>query len=569
MKTKVKVVSVLLALFLIAALCTGLAFALPNLNFNLKGSLSYTPQTKTYYELMPTKDTINSLVVSSNKFKIESSKNEGRGGKLCANIYGSVSGGRLEVENMNMGFQSQYSKNVFVDIVPCNSFNFNSNSAPYDPFEFSIVAGDYVIILGASALAFNTEPAIFIREDAPKGQLLYFGNYYKANYGWDLKIPLQQENLTGQDLVNAFDKGEEDSMLIVVEADGMAPVDLSSLVFEPFEQTLSGKKQVEVTFTNPFTNLQTTQTITVNVYDPNAKETTCSVNVVYTFIDRDNITASSIAQALTTSLGNFSKIEISHADGLSERIEQVTADMISNIKVNEELNMVSFKLTCGGFEIPLQIYMTKTNKNRDDFVMFALLEGLRHEFFAVEAGSTDNHFTSLTPCFNDGGIPDGGLYKAEFKFTYGGREMTLEEIYQTPGLKEIKVEVTLEDGRELVVFENFPIYVYDDENKIPTGAHITAEGWGDKTPSDMELLPDGSLDLWVFYLNVYYNCSRPSDQYLVLGLDYEQIPLSSDSVEVLSFKLFDPGSPEPRTVITSIIYRVEVNGQEVAFVTGP
>ena len=568
MKTKVKVVSVLLALFLIAALCVGLAFALPNLNFNLKGSLSYTPQTKTYYELMPTKDTINSLVVSSNKFKIESSQNGGQGAKFCANIYGSVSGGRLEIENMHAGFQSYYSKNVFVDLVPCNSFNFGSSSVPYDPFEFSIAAGDYVIILGTGALCFNTEPAIFIREDAPKGQLLYFGNYYKANYGWDLKIPLQQENLTGQELIAAFDKG--DSMLIIVEADGMAPVDVSSLSFEPFDQTSPGKKQVEVTFTNPFTNLQTTQTITVNVYDPNAKETTCSVDVEYTFIDRDNITASSIAQALTTSLGNFSKIEISHADGSSEQIKQVTQDMISNIKINEELNIVSFKLTCRGFEIPLQIYMTKTNKNHDDFGMFALLEGLRsNKFFAVEAGTTGfNQFKFLNSFFNDGGIPDS-LYKAEFKFTYGGREMTLDEIYQTPGLKEIKVEVTLEDGRELVVFENFPVFVYDDENKIPTDADITAECWGDKNPSDMELLPDGSLDLSGCYLNVYYNCSRPSDQSLVLGQDYEQIPLTSDSVEVISFKLFDPGSSEPRTVITSIIYRVEVNGQEVAFVTGP
>ena len=70
MKTKVKVVSVLLALFLIAALCVGLAFALPNLNFNLKGSLSYTVQTKTYYPLVPLSDGSSELLLNSDEFKI-------------------------------------------------------------------------------------------------------------------------------------------------------------------------------------------------------------------------------------------------------------------------------------------------------------------------------------------------------------------------------------------------------------------------------------------------------------------------------------------------------------------
>ena len=276
MTAKIKVISICLAFVLIGALCTGLAFALPNLNFNLKGSLSYTPQTKTYYELGASGETIQRLVVNSNKFKIiEESFLKDYEGMLCYELYGTISGGRLNLEFCgNFYLKSQYSQNFLFTSSDYKLGNSPDYRLP-DPFEFSVVSGDYVIIAPG---IMDGDPTIYIREDAPKGQLLYFGN--PSLFGWDLKIPLQQENLTAQELINAFDKGGEDDMLVVVEADGTALVDLSSLSFEPFDQTSPGKKQVEATFTNPFTNLQTTQTITIYVYDPNAEETSFEITVM-------------------------------------------------------------------------------------------------------------------------------------------------------------------------------------------------------------------------------------------------------------------------------------------------
>ncbi len=565
MKTKVKVVSVLLALFLIAALCTGLAFALPNLNFNLKGSLSYTPQTKTYYPLVPLSDGPSELLLNSDEFKI-SFEEVGNGVLMTCDLYGQISDGKLDLEHMTADIQSQYSPSFSFtagDYMLVNSFDYRNP----DPFQFSLVVGDYLIMVPDFMGATDGTPIIYIREDAPEGQLLYFGNYFRADVGWDLRIAVQEQNLSGQALVGAFNSSSEGAMLVTVEKGGYAAIDLSSVTFSEFDQTTTGEKQVQVTFTNPFTNLQTTRTITVSVYDPNLEETSFEISVQMVFIEKDNITASNIAQKLTASLESGDSMIIIHHNGTYEYLVQITQDMISDIKINEDLNMISCILNYSGVEFHLQFSIIEGEGN--NFFAPLMAEAFRSPVFAIEAGTTSyNRFAYFGALFDNGEFV-GPLDQATFKFTCDGQEMTLDQIYQTPGLKEIKVEVTLSDGREFVMFENFPVFVYDDENKIPTGADITAECWGDKNPSDMELLPDGSLDLSGCYLNVYYNCSRPSDQSLVLGQDYEQIPLSSDSVEVLSFKLFDPGSSEPRTVITSIIYRVEVNGQEVAFVTGP
>lgn len=572
MTAKIKVVSICLAFVLIGALCVGLAYALPTESFNLNGSLSYTVQTKTYYPLVPLSDGPSELLLNSDEFKI-SLESAADGASMTYNFYGQISDGKLALEHMTYDIQSQYSPSFSFtagDYMLVNSFDYRKP----DLFQFSVVVGDYLIMVPDFTGADDGTPIIYIREDAPEGQLLYFGNNLRADVGWDLRIAVQEQNLSGQALVGAFNSSSEGAMLVAVEKGGYAAIDLSSVTFSEFDQTTTGEKQLQVTFTNPFTNLQTTRTITVSVYDPNleVEETSFEISVQMVFIEKDNITASNIAQKLTASLeSGDSMILIHRRNGTTEESEslvQVTQDMISDIKINEDLKMVSCILNYSGIEFHFQFLIVEGEGN--NFVAPLMAEAFRSPVFAIEAGTTSyNQFADFGALFDNGEfvVP---LDQATFKFTCDGQEMTLDQIYQTPGLKEIKVEVTLSDGREFVMFENFPVFVYDsDEHKIPTSIDVSMDGWADKSPTDMTLLPDGSLDLSGCYLTLYYNGKTSSDSSLVLGQDYEQIPLSSDSVEVISFKLFDPGSSEPRAAITRIIYRVEVNGQEVAFVTGP
>ena len=420
---------------------------------------------------------------------------------MTYNFYGQISDGKLDLEHITADIQSQYSQSFsFTDgeYMRVNSFDHRNP----DPFQFSVVVGDYLIMVPDFMGATDGTPIIYIREDAPEGQLLYFGNNLRADVGWDLRIAVQEQNLSGQALVGAFNSSSEGAILVAVEKGGYAAIDLSSVTFSEFDQTTTGEKQLQVTFTNPFTNLQTTRTITVSVYDPSIEETSFEISVQMVFIEKDNITASNIAQKLTASLESGGNMILIHRrNGTteeSERLVQVTQDMISDIKINEDLKMVSCILNYSGVEFHLQFLIVEGEGN--NFVAPLIAEAFRSPVFAIEAGTTSyNRFAYFGALFDNGEfvVP---LDQATFKFTCDGQEMTLDQIYQTPGLKEIKVEVTLSDGREFVMFENFPIYVYDNEHKVPTSVSVT---WGDKNPSDMDLLPDGSLDLSGCYLNVY------------------------------------------------------------------
>lgn len=112
MTTKLKLISISIALFLIAALSVALVFALPKQEFNLSGSLSYEPSYQSYEICkcwMDPEGNSYVRVYDDGRAEIQLAYGSAFPINVTQKFEGRISGGMLLATSLEIGFENIFS----------------------------------------------------------------------------------------------------------------------------------------------------------------------------------------------------------------------------------------------------------------------------------------------------------------------------------------------------------------------------------------------------------------------------------------------------------------------------
>ncbi len=517
MTTKLKLISISLALFLIVALSVALAFALPKQEFNLSGSLSYQVQ---YKKFIPIRQAYGAIVSSSS----------------CAKLHQN---GLLELE-VNMEFFNTMEAVSYVFVAKKDGNNFEAigeklNLSPIfaqeeplatsglvmssNTFESCWFANENVLIARIGDLVFA-----FISEDAPEGEVLYVSKHLDDGKGFYYPYyALSMEAVQGTEL-----KGEEllsklNGQLCAIYSDHYEEIDLSTVEFGDFDQREEGIKNVQISFPEPGNseNIITAEIpILVGEQTNQASLETSLDYLVFSNVKTQEEAISSINAKLTETGASLTYIS---ADKQQEEIREITSGMVKEFELFDDFGYV--KIAHKDAELVLPFNLCEPT---DEITVYFSRETLPLPYL-VEKGTNGEDFISNEM------IDEGTMYLSttgedllienisEYKCFVDGVETPASQLFLTPGLKKYQIKLVLTDG-SVVNFLNMQTYVYDDDNKIVTGFEA------DWTNSPIEINQDGTLNLEGKYIYLYYN--NASTEGGTEGVDYIKIPATDESVEI-------------------------------------
>ena len=517
MTTKLKLISISLALFLIVALSAALVFALPKEEFNLSGSLSYQVQ---YKKFIPIRQAYGASISSSS----------------CAKLHQN---GLLELE-VNMEFFNTMEAVSYVVVAKKDGNNVEAigeklNLSPIfakeEPLATSGLVGDMglleqcwfanenVLIVRFGDLAFA-----FISEDAPEGEVLYVSKLLDRGHGfyypyYALRMNVQETNLEGAELLSKLN-----GQLCAIYSNHYEEIDLSTVEFEDFDQTEEGIKNVQISFPEPSNseNIITAEIpILVGEQTNQASFETSLDYLVFSNVKTQEEAISSINAKLTETGASLTYIS---ADKQQEEIREITSEMVKEFELFDDFGYV--KIAHKDAELVLPFNLCNPT---DEITVYFSRETLPLPYL-VEKGTNGEDFISNEM------IDEGTMYLSTtgedllienisgYKCFVDGVETPASQLFLTPGLKKYQIKLVLNDDGRVVNFLNMQTYVYDDENKIVTDFEA------DWTKSPIEINQDGTLNLEGKYIFLYYN--NASTEGGAEGVDYIKIPATDESVEI-------------------------------------
>ena len=536
MTTKLKLISISLALFLIVALSAALAFALPKEEFNLSGSLSYEPSYKTYR-------------LSRSFPAIESDS--------YLRIYND---GTVEMRlsmplSWILGSDSPFLPVTFVSedkgvVESSGEISFNGVFMAGDSYFENMFTTDKWVAgnllygshypLLSSTLHFLNENVIYgdqssflIKEGIDPEEIVFVGNP-EANIalGCDLFLPIQTTPLEGEALKSAF-VGK--NSIEVYNGFTYETVEISELTFKGLDQQTKGIQTVEVSFLDPFGQQQTlTEKIKVMVYENEEEVTYYQIGDWMSGVTLPAISAESTVEdfilALNEDIGGsfaYEKYVAGEKDYNSTvRIESITPNMISDFKIEGENG--TCKLTYESATATLGFKVCQEG----EYMLYP--DALAEMAVLGAEGAASDPLEGLRAYLETD--PTNVLTREDLTVEYfvDGVPTTLEEIISTGGLKTYQIKVSLKDGT-LVEEVDMTSFVCDSENRFPTSFEYV----GFEYLSEIPELEDGSLDLEGKYIRICYNGKQVEvgqEEGFIKGVDYEDIYLTDERVKITYFE---------------------------------
>lgn len=530
MTTKLKLISISIALFLIAALSVALVFALPKEEFNLSGNLSYEPSYQGYvfcksfldpegnsyvrvYEDGRAEAQISYSFLDAMDYPVN----------LNQKYEGIISGGMFLATSGEGGFEHIFSGETFSGAADLTGVFTVLSTELYFVNENFIYAGNHDMY--------------FIKEGLDPEEIVFVG-YPETNAisGYDLALPIQTSNLEGDSLKNALVGGGASSNGSIYVFNGYTgeSVALADITFGTFDQTTGGIKIVEISFANPFNSEQTlTEEIKILVFEDEEEITHYQIYGERGFEISPMPAGTtvedlvSVCNVQTTKLRYEKYVADMLDDSGSENIETITADMISDFKIEGERG--SFKLTYKQAEVYLQfeVYQEGQYKTNADQTMAYVMMTI---WDSAQTGV--DPLSSLSAYL----VSDESVTfeRADLVVEYfvDGALTTFDEIISTGGVKNYQIRVSLQNGT-LVEEVDMSTFVYDFQNRFPTSFTNVGFNYG-----SIPLLEDGSLDLEGKYIRVCYNGNSVEvgqEAGFTEGVDYEDIYLTDERVNLVYY----------------------------------
>lgn len=523
MATKFKVISISIALFLIAALSVALVFALPKEEFNLSGSLSYEPSYQSYEICkcwMDPEGNSYVRVYDDGRAEIQLAYGSAFPINVTQKFEGRISGGMLLATSLEIGFE-----NIFSGEYYASSLEEESLSSALD-LDLYFVNENFIYV--------ESTDVYFIKEGLNPEEIVFVG-YPETNAisGYDLALPIQTSNLEGDSLKNALFGGGGAKNVYVFNGYTGERVALADITFGTFDQTTGGIKTVEISFANPFNIEQTlTEEIKILVYEDEEEITHYQISgadgtrrfkippmPAGTTVE-DLV---SVCNSQTTKLQYCTYVASSNAVSGSESIETITADMISDFKIEGEIG--SCKLTYKGAEVYLQfkVYQEGQYKtNASQTMAYAQMTLWDSAQTGVDPLSSLSAYL-----VSDESVT---FERADLVVEYfvDGELTTFDEIISTGGIKNYQIRVSLQNGT-LVEEVDMSTFVYDSQNIFPTNFIGAAH-------HSIPLLEDGSLDLEGRSIRICYNGKTIGvghEEGFIEGVDYEDVYLTDERVKLI------------------------------------
>lgn len=526
MTSKLKLISISIALFLIAALSVALVFALPKEEFNLSGNLSYEPSYQGYEVCKSFLDPEGNSYVrvyDDGRVEVQVCYSSSYLVNLNQKYEGIISGGMLLATSGEGGFEHIFSGETF--------------SAPADVTGVFTVLSAGLYFVNENFIYGGNHDIYFIKEGLDLEEIVFVG-YPETNAisGYDLALPIQTSNLEGDSLKNALVGGGASSNGSIYVFNGYTGerVALADITFGTFDQTTGGIKTVEISFANPFNSEQTlTEEIKILVYEDEKEITHYRIYGERGFeippmpagtTVEDLV---SVCNAQTTKLRYEKYLADSQDYPGSESIETITADMISDFKIEGERG--SFKLTYKQAEVYLQfeVYQEAQYKtNADQTMAYVMMTTWDSTQTGVDPLSSLSAYL-----VSDESVT---FERADLVVEYfvDGALTTFDEIISTGGVKNYQIRVSLQNGT-LVEEVDMSTFVYDSQNRFPTSFTNVGFNYG-----SIPLLEDGSLDLEGKYIRVCYNGNSVEvgqEAGFTEGVDYEDIYLTDERVNLVYY----------------------------------
>ena len=536
MTTKLKLISISLALFLIVALSAALAFALPKEEFNLSGSLSYEPSYKTYRftRLFPAIESDSYLRIYNDgtvetRLSMPLSWILGADSPFSPVTFVSEdkgvveSSGEISLNGVFMAgdsyFENMFTTGKWVAGNLLHGPHYQLLSSPLHFLNENVIYGD--------------QSTFLIKEGIDLEEIVFVGNP-EANIalGCDLFLPIQTTPLEGDALKSAF-VGK--NYIYVYNGFTYETVEISELTFKGLDQQTKGIQTVEVSFLDPFGQQQTlTEKIKVMVYENEEEVTYYQIGSWMDGVTLPAISAESTVEdfilALNEDIGGsfaYEKYVAGEEDYNSTvRIESITPNMISDFKIEGENG--TCKLTYESATATLAFKVCQEGE-------YMLSPDALAEMAVLGAeGAASDPLEGLSAYLETD--PTNVLTREDLTVEYfvDGVPTTLEEIISTGGLQTYQIKISLKDGT-LVEEVDMTSFVCDSENRFPTSFEYV----GFSSLGGIPELEDGSLDLEGKYIRICYNGKQVEvgqEEGFVKGVDYEDIYLTDERVKITYFE---------------------------------
>ena len=535
MTTKLKLISISLALFLIAALSVALVFALPKEEFNLSGSLSYEPSYKTYRlsRSFPAIESDSYLRIYNDgtvetRLSMPLSWVFGSALPFLPVTFVSEDEGVVETSgeiSLNSVFFAGdcYFENMFT------TGKWAAGNLLYGP-HYALLSSPLHFL--NENIIYADQSAFFIKEGIDPEEIVFVGNP-EANIalGCDLFLPIQTTPLEGEALKSAF-VGK--NSIEVYNGFTYETVEISELTFKGLDQQTKGIQTVEVSFLDPFGQQQTlTEKIKVMVYENEEEVTYYQIGSWMDGVRLPAISAESTVEdfilALNEDIGGsfaYEKYVAGEKDYNSTvRIESITPNMISDFKIEGENG--TCKLTYENVTATLRFKVCQEGE-------YMLYPDIAKMAVLGAEGAASDPLEGLRAYLETD--PTNVLTREDLTVEYfvDGVPTTLEEIISTGGLKTYQIKVSLKDGT-LVEEVDMTSFVCDSENRFPTSFEYV----GFSSLGGIPELEDGSLDLEGKYIRICYNGKQVEvgqEEGFVKGVDYEDIYLTDERVKITYFE---------------------------------
>lgn len=524
MSLRLKIVLISFVSFFIVLLSIGVVFALSKEEFNLSGNLSYSPNYEEYVPIDRDRLAGSGYAKVYETGKVEAeiilpfmaqSVGALKNGSIYYNITGQLDGEMIRYTNVVGGYSNFFDK---------------ENEPFFDSRAGASIDGKG--LLYENFLVFMD--MVFVKAGTDLNEIVFIGNLRtREALGFDLALPIQTSNLSGQELKNEL-LGLDNGQIVVYNGYSDEVVDFSSLEFGEFDQTSSGLKSVQVTFQNPFkTDEEISGEILVYVYEEEDEityyELSTSMPGPYNeeIILKANATVDDLVATLNSITFNLgyserSLVEVESANP-DEVISNFTADMISDFVIGE--NGGSFYVTYKNSSV---LCFFSTVQADQEYILDSNAQSLFINMLAWEKNQigVDPLASIYATSISDSSQT---LPREDLKIEYylNGALTSFDEIVSSAGIKKYQIKVSLENGEQIKTV-NMTTFVWDETFRIPTEFY-------DGFEAEVAVLEDGSLDVGDGFVRICYNGNNVqigSEEGFVEGVDYEDIYLTDDRVEI-------------------------------------
>ena len=513
MTTKLKLISISLALLLIVALSAALVFALPKEEFNLSGSLSYEPSYQTYTPISAYPlSTYNCFI----NYYADGTLEGQAGVEELAQNYKLVFNGIIN-ENEIMVFK-ECSVQTFNPLTGEKIFSTLKDQRPLTSSFFLRGSGSFSGFLNENVIFLGD--VFLVKENLDPSAVAFVGNFQRIGLGYDFSLPLQTSNLTGDSLKEQLDDVAPTGFYMITKHN-MYPISISDIEFGAFDQTSTGLKTVQISFPSPMDQAETISAeIEIYVYQD---EVELPENQLTYILPSSSDMAPSFGILEGSTISEF----VAHINSMNSnwlRYWTYSSETYENFTITED--MIS-EFTIDGDKGFCKV----TYKNASTYI----------QFYVYSEGEEDQPLAIANPPWNISVLQAGamldfdrwGLYVLTNSFEVlkpqrllqNGVEISEEILLATGGEKNYQIEFVGAEGTTVSL--DMKTFVYDDSYRVPTRI-VRPEG----DLSTATILEDGSLDLEGLYIKLLYNGNSSNTAGQIEGVDFERIPLSSEDVEI-------------------------------------